>query len=358
MEDDVLLIEKHIQESSLVQHKQAINSGFALNTSVLMFNGEIKPIHTLTPGEQLMGDDNTPRSVVAIQRIPSPSFYRIKQIKGTDYTINQDNFISLKLSRVKASTMICGKKYVKNDIVDITLQDYLNLSRNKRNDLKAYKTAVDFSFQKHLKLNPYVFGMWIIDATETNLSEISVHDLDILAALLADLDKEQMKLEFIRDNRFQIVLNNEKNFYEEILQPLGIQETKFIPQLYKTNDRNTRLQILAGIIDCEGYLNNNCYELTIKSEKVADDIVFITLSLGLYASKNEQKQKQYYRIIISGDLSQIPTKTRRIKERKQIKNILHTGFTVNQLNEVNECVKITIDGNGRFLLNDFTVIHS
>ncbi|NBP57537.1 hypothetical protein EBU71_13575 [bacterium] len=46
------------------------HTGFALNTMVLMFNGEVKPIHSLVKGDQLMGDDNTPRSVISTEKVP------------------------------------------------------------------------------------------------------------------------------------------------------------------------------------------------------------------------------------------------------------------------------------------------
>jgi replicative DNA helicase len=336
------------------------HTGFALNTMVLMFNGEVKPIHSLVKGDQLMGDDNTPRSVISTEKVPCSSFYCVKQIKGFDFTINKDNFICLKLSRIKnplIPTIICEKKYMKNDIVDIRLQDYIRLHKTRKRDLKACKVAVNFTTQS-LNFDAYTFGLWIVDAADSDITEVSVHDLDILADVCRDLEKEHKKLEFIRDNRFKIcMLNETKSFAEEILKPLGIEETKFIPLVYKTNDRDTRLKILAGVMDCEGYCNRNCFELTIKNERVVDDVIFIALSVGLYASKTELK-RGYHRVIISGDLSIIPSKTQPLVERKQIKDILHTGFTVTESNDINECVKITIDGNGRFLLSDFTVAHS
>lgn len=336
------------------------SSGFSLNTMVLMFNGEVKPIHTLVKGDQLMGDDNTPRSVVGIETLPCSSFHCIKQKKGSDYIINKDNFISLKLSRVKnplIPTVICEKKYMKNDIVDIRLQDYIQLNKSRKRDLKACKVAINFPSQP-LKFDPYTFGLWIVDATESDISEISIPDLDILVDVSKDLDMQHIKLDFIRDNRFKLILASDtKSFVEEILKPLGIEDTKFIPSLYKINDRDTRLKILAGVMDCLGFYNKSCFELTVKNEKVVDDIIFIVLSLGLYASKTELNNG-YYRVIISGDLSIIPTKSQRLVERKQIKDILHTGFSVIALNDINECIKISVDGNGRFLLSDFTVTHS
>lgn len=364
-DDDIKFLENTIQEAVTESPAPSINpysleEGFALNTPVLCFNGDVKPIHSLSQGDVIMGDDNTPRSVVSVQTGSCSSFFKVKQNKGADYIINRNNFITLKLSRIKPNVtdvLVAGKKYMKNDYVDIKLQDYLALSKSRKRDLMAIKHSVDFSFQP-IKLNPYVFGLWVVDAADTNLSEVFIHDIDILSIVLRDLERDDMKLDFVRDNRFLLILNNGRNFIEEILTPLGITETKFIPSCYKCNDNKTRLQVLAGVIDCAGYLNTNCYELTIKNETVANDIIFICLSVGLYASKRELKSKSYFRIIISGDLSIIPTKFRSVTERKQIKNIAHTGIIVESILDANQCVKIVVDGNGRFLLGDFTVAHS
>lgn len=362
--DDIQFLEKTIEISESLPPTSnpyliTDDEGFALNTSILCFDGQIKPIHSISVGDILMGDDNTPRTVISTQRIPCSSFFRIKQNRGSDYVINKNHIITLKLARIRKGNdiNINGTKYSKNDIVDIKLQDYMALNNTRKRDLKAIKSSVYFSSQP-LKFNPYVFGLWVCDASDTNLSEIFINDIDILGSIISDLENDGIKLEFVRDNRFSISLTNTKNFIEEILTPLGISDAKFIPYSYKTNDTNTRLKILAGIIDCQGYLNSNCYELTIKNEIVANDIIFLCASLGLYASKAEQKQKSSFRIIISGDLSIIPTKVRHVTERKINKNILHTGITVESINETNECIKITLDGNGRFLLGDFTVAHS
>ena len=41
-----------------------------------------------------------------------------------------------------------------------------------------------------------------------------------------------------------------------------------------------RLSILAGIIDSDGHMTNNCYDLVFKSNLLANDIVELSKSLG------------------------------------------------------------------------------
>ena len=69
--------------------------------------------------------------------------------------------------------------------------------------------------------------------------------------------------------------------------------------------------------------------------------------------------RDYNRIKISGDIDRIPCKVERKKaaKRKQIKNVLHTGFQVVPRG-VEQYYGFEIDGNRRFLLGDFTVTHN
>ena len=72
-----------------------------------------------------------------------------------------------------------------------------------------------------------------------------------------------------------------ENIFFKFLQSHNLINNKHIPDVYKVNDRNVRLQVLAGILDSDGYLIHNCFEVTQKSKQLADDIVFLARSLGL-----------------------------------------------------------------------------
>lgn len=347
------------------QQLEVFFNGIALETKLLMFDGSIKSCHEIKPGDVFMGDDSTPRNVISVKKIePAHSIlHKITQNKGVNYVVNRDNYICLKLSRIrtkKDSVKILDKEYKKNDLLNIRLSDYVKLSKASQLDFKAYKKAVEFQ-AKPLICDPYILGLWVVDAMILS-NEITISNFDILEHCYYILEKQKMALEFVKGNRYAIGYEDKtKCFKECVLSVLKIMECKCIPFVYKTNSTENRLQLLAGIIDCEGVINKNCYELTLKNETLVDDIVFMCLSLGLYASKSVQKTTHYYRVIISGDLSQIPVidPKKRMADRKQIKNIFHTGIAIELLSDVvNGCVELSVDGNGRFLTSDFTVIHS
>lgn len=140
---------------------------------------------------------------------------------------------------------------------------------------------------------------------------------------------------------------------------------------YKCNTREVRLQVLAGLIDTDGYYDKkgNTFDFIQKKEDLFDDLIYLARSLGFacYKSKckksceykGEKKEGEYFRCSISGNIQEIPTKIKRkqAKPRKQIKDVLVTGFKLEEQGEDNY-YGFTLNENHLFLLSDFSVYHN
>ena len=155
-----------------------------------------------------------------------------------------------------------------------------------------------------------------------------------------------------------------------MLNKYNLVQNKHIPYDYKCNSSDIQLELLAGIIDSDGYLSNNTYDIIQKNERLLDDIIFIARSLGFAAYKKECKKScmykgekktgTYYRICISGEgLENIPVKLirKKARPRKQMKDALVTRIKVVK-KEVDDYYGFEIDGNRRFILGDFQVTHN
>src|SRR5206468_771121 len=81
------------------------------------------------------------------------------------------------------------------------------------------------------------------------------------------------------------------NSFTNDLRYLGILNNKRVPQQYLKNDRNTRLHLLAGIIDSDGHVYNKCIELMVKNDELAQDIAFLSRSLGLVCNVKKRIKK-------------------------------------------------------------------
>ena len=135
------------------------------------------------------------------------------------------------------------------------------------------------------------------------------------------------------------------NIITKALIKYGLRDNeKFIPRDYLVNSREVRLAILAGLIDTDGSLISNCYEIAQKSERLAKDIVFLARSLGLaaYVKKCEKSDQfgttgKYWRTHISGKIDAIPVLVSRKKAaiRRQIKDVLVTGIKVESIGRGN-----------------------
>jgi hypothetical protein len=162
-----------------------------------------------------------------------------------------------------------------------------------------------------------------------------------------------------------------RNTLKRAFIALGLRNNKHIPQIYKTSSVQERRELLAGLIDSDGHVYSGnaigSAEFTNRNERLAHDVAFIARSIGMAASvRSETRRRGYgpqpttaYRVTISGDLTQIPTRVQRKKARPRAgqKNVLHTGFEIEAIGD-GEFFGFEVDGDNLFLLRDFTVVHN
>jgi hypothetical protein len=375
-----------------------------LNTDILMFDGTIKKVQDIQVGEFLMGDDSTPRKVLSLAR-GQDLMYDIIPIKGEKYTVNQEHILCLKIShkpslnKDKRYNSYCVRWFENNkyntknfkqeiqakeflntinhqEIIEIAVKDYINLTKGVKHDLKGYKMPVKFQ-EKQLKIDPYMIGFWLGDGTSSN-SEITTQDSTVIKYFKENLEQYKCYLQYKDDktNKYTYRINGDGsgnyncNQFLSELKDQNLINNKHIPMVYKCNSRDNRLKILAGLIDSDGSLDSSgCYDFIQKSEKLIDDVIYLVRSLGFACYKSKQKkgcwylgeykEDDYYRISISGNINEIPVLCPRKKAnlRKQIKDVLRTGIKVEEVG-YNNYYGFTIDGNNRYIMGDFTVTHN
>lgn len=144
--------------------------------------------------------------------------------------------------------------------------------------------------------------------------------------------------------------------------------SKFIPHVFKTASRHDRLELLAGLLDTDGHLlsSSSGYDYVSKSQQLSEDVAFVARSVGLaaYVRACEKRCQNgnggtYWRVGISGDCSIVPCRLawKSASLRRQKKDALRTGFSVEKVGD-GKFYGFTLDGDGRYLLDDFTVTHN
>jgi len=266
-----------------------------------------------------------------------------------------------------------------NNIIDISIQDYLKI-KSQRHKLKGFRGECVNWEHKDVLLDPYVLGLWLGDGMQTGYSYAchSEKDTEIIN-YLEEWGKDN-DAQFTRNPRsYEFYISSIKNYRQSNCSPLkkllsnyNLINNKHIPQEYLINSREIRLKVLAGLIDTDGYVHKDgTIEIaqSFKHKKLVDDIIYLSRSLGFYTYVREKvtnyKYKsgelaQAYIIKISGDICDIPTLLPRKKplstNKYNVRNI--TGkLDIKEIPDENY-VGIGIDGNNRFLINDFTVTHN
>ena len=346
------------------------------NTPVLMFDGTVKAVQDVREGDLLMGDDSTPRKVSATTNGVGKLFL-VTPKKGDPYVINDAHILSLK-RRSRTSKL----KQPKTETVDIAVRDYLNSSITFKHQYKGYRVGVEFPAEP-VRLDPYILGYWLGDgdshdtAITTQDREIVEHFSAVLQPLglvLRASTTHTLRYSFTTPERNGRGHKQFSNPFRNALRSYELLKNKHIPHKYKCNSREVRLKLLAGLVDSDGFIGNGCYCFTFKSETLARDATYLCRSLGFAAymkpcSKSWTSPKQgnkysgsgtYYSITVSGaGLDQVPVllERKRVRPRRQVKNALSTGIRVTS-HGVGEYYGFELDGNGRFLLGDFTVTHN
>jgi len=351
-------------------NKYMILGGFGLGkcfgkgTKVLLHDCSVKNIEDIKIGDLLMGDDGTPRRVLNLGS-GKEEMYKITLKNGDSFVCNESHIMSFKISNKYKTKKY--SKYNKGDIVNLNFKEWLTFPEYaKKNCFKLYKSKLEFK-ESNTLLEPYFFGVWLGDGHSNNLEfTINNQDEEIADYLFDWAEKHKFKIR-VDDQKGDCTrygLNKGRSNCKKYIQKTFIMKIskkgKRIPKNYLINSRENRLELLAGMLDTDGYSFAKCFEWSTKYIDLRNDFLFLCRSLGFRLSHRTKYVNgvPYYVVVVSGDTHLIPCKTRKaVEERKINKNPLVFGFDVEPLGK-KEFFGVVLDGNKLFLLEDFTVVHN
>lgn len=395
-----------------------------------MWNGEIKKAKDIQIGEKIIGDDGKIRNILNITK-GYGKIFEINQGHGETYRVNENHILTLHMpdhkiifwnSRIngysvlwwdkesmciKKKSMIPKKKRESpikdaldttevrkayeelrefistiddDNIFDISIKDYLKLNNTTKKRLAGIRGECVEWKKKDVLLDPYILGLWLGDGCQRGYSFACYEEKD--PEILEYWNKWAKNNDALikKENYCCFRITSDKNFKKKGYAPLKSQLKKYnlvnnkhIPIDYIINDRETRLKVLAGIIDTDGHVSKQGKRIYITQciyhEQLAKDIIFLSRSLGFQCTykvidkewehKGEKKYGTYYKINISGNIGNIPTLLPRKKcSSDRVHSARTTGYL--KIKDVGDgnFVGFEIDDNQRFVINDFTVTHN
>lgn len=286
------------------------------DTDIIMWNGKIKKAKDVLVGDQLIGDDGNVRNVLdTIQG--EDDMYEICMRNGETYKVNSQHILTLKYHDLP-------------DTYDIKVDDFLKISEKEQSKFYCIKNSECINWKnKEVPIDPYIMGAWLSDEILNNTEITSIS--------------------------------------EEILKENNLFNNKHIPEDYIINDKNTRLQLLAGFVDTNGCVKtskdgNPIIEITQckdLSHHIIESLMIVAKSLGFNTSIGYSNNQSV--LSIYGDnLDEIPTRVHRKKiayATEKSKSLYSYSFTIKKLGK-GKYNGWSIDGNKRFLLGDFTITHN
>lgn len=351
-------------------------------TKVLMSTGRFKEIQDIKKGESILGIDNKPKKVLlAFNGISD--MYHIEQIRGMDYYTTGEHLLYLINRDAKVSP--------KNKERLTKTKDWDTLTTYRKRCYVGVKNKQELEFYNDYEvptLDPYYLGLWIGDGYRSSASIIvnKTKDIEIIEYLqqlsidtktLLTINRKE-KDRYIPEMYvayFPISVDGKDTHFTEQFIKYNLYYNKHIPDQYLYGSIDVRRKVLAGIIDIDGYYSadDGDFQVTCKSDKLAQQYAFLCRSLGAYVRMDTQPSAEHEvmgkmirysetnRLSINfQDSSVIPTKIC----RKQGKNInireksIHTSpirSTTNIGKEEYFGIKVE---DSLYYLEDLTISHN
>ena len=291
--------------------------------------------------------------------------------------------------------------YVLNgDIIELTVEQFMNLCvPSAKNRMRGYKVARPIiTNDNKLPIPPYLLGLWLGDGSTGDVRIIGT-DLETQQYLEEYAKLMDMRLSVHESTRgfftsrkkcytwrLSRKLKHGKNKFKSLLKRVGVLDHKHIPDIYMNASEDDRYELLAGLIDSDGTLDNNghcvCYsfEQTESRKRLVLQTAQLAESLGIHVGKisivkklpsrfnktsfddGQTIHRQFKFRMYGSNITRIPCKLPRKQTTatdKQKRFHSNTSkITITLANNKTEFVGITVDGNGRFLLPDYTVVHN
>lgn len=246
-------------------------------------------------------------------------------------------------------------------------------------DIKFKDTNVDF--------DPYMLGLWLGDGTSSKAC-ITTADKEIIEYLSIYANIHDMKVRFdtipgekaanvyltLTEKSKRGYRNKPTNYIIQNLKKLNVYKNKHIPNEYIYTSEKNRLELLAGLIDSDGWYDEKKRRFGFAQvgyrKQIALAFAFIARSLGMKVSIRKRKIKpsklcenvfeEHYVVSILSGCERIPTKIERKKakgDKHHQKDINRTMFKIEH-HGVGKYYGFSTDGDHLFVLGDFTIVHN
>ena len=353
--------------------------------------GKMEPVSSIIPtpngykrmgdiqiGDKVFGSDGKPCDVLNVFPHKNKEIYEVTFSDGTKCECGLDHLWIVRTANNVRRNQGWQVKSLKEMI-----KTGFEWSNGKSN-YHSYKyeipvtNAVEYQERQHY-IHPYVLGMCIGDGNLCNGSvSISIPDFEKESVKnISERLNEEYKLNEDRSTncpRYRIVHIKNKigypNRYIREIKRLNLNvhgNYKFIPEEYKFDSIENRIELLKGLMDSDGSIRNgNKIGYYTNSEKLANDVAELVFSLGgiarvhSYHRKKNEKEVVEYHVMI-----QIKFNPFRLTRKAEKYNPTFKKYCVKKIvsakyvrNEDAKCIEVNSYDNSYLTSNRYIVTHN
>jgi len=251
-------------------------------------------------GDQVMARDGYDTTVTGVFPQGKVPVYEVRFTDGAIVKTCADHLWKVRFHNVHSPSGKCGyseRVMSTGDIMKHGLRGGKGRSEHNLFSVE-YCEPAEFLYQDVL-IHPYVLGVLLGDGclTESTVN-ITTPDTEILAYAALHLPEDDVIERYPTKKHCWKIKSNVlkrdagghpmKCATAEALEHYGLlgkrSYEKHIPDEYIFNTSETRLELLRGLLDTDGYAQSKCIEYSTTSPQLRDAVMFIVRSLGGYAS--------------------------------------------------------------------------
>lgn len=365
---------------------------FARDTLIRMADGTLKPVQDICVGDKVMAHTGEGYNVVTSTHSGMDNMYRVKQARGIDYVVNSQHILSLKQVRGKRKKELVdgqAKKYKyialpfdKTAIHDFPVKDFIAQGKTFQLSYAGHKNTMITLPEKEVRIPPYYLGIWLGDGISREWNALANVDEEVLSyfyALAKELDTSAYyagsnvhRIRVVEKGTRNKALGGKSRAMREAFRSYDLLNNKHIPADYIYNSYETRLELLAGLLDTDGYMTGRgTYILTQKNRAILEGVLEICRLSGFYTNgitskiaKMKRKDGSVYECkvynieINHNDFKDLHQYLRLKKFEKHCeKNYFTSSIQIEQCG-YGEYFGFTLDKCPYFLLEDGTLAHN
>lgn len=304
----------------IIQLETGMGKCLSKDTEVLMFDGTKRKVQDLSQGDLLMGDDNTPRTILTMTKGQGKMYDIIPANNGPRFTVNKQHILVLKNS-IKTPQIFTRKE--RFNVVWWENNQQTNKLFKTKEEAELHVASIDHQLY----------------------SELSVSDF--------------LKTSRAFRNTFRAYRVATEFPYIETDDFINIDYTKHIPQNVKINSIKSRTKFIYSVLQDRGTFEDSddsfklSFDVEIESEFM-NDFLEMNWGIGLYTFS--YKNKEEYLMTVKGNLSVFNGLGDFYSEKSDKDWSMY--IVKLKFRERGEYYGFTLDCNRRFLFYDYTVSHN